>query len=123
MRVALGILSKEIERLQVEIDFLESRESNPPKLLRLKAEIEELLEAWQVLKDWKIGSSDPKDVSLCDRCPGSDEDKKRDSMLDRFKAEVTEEEWAVHLMNNPKDTQAEYEKTKQSNGSKRTPKF
>lgn len=104
MRVALGILNKEIERLQVEIDFLESGESNPPKLLRLKADIEELLLAWQVLKDWKepkemdfskffksseyvfgqeliskdsngkydhcrCVSTDPTDVTLCDRCP------------------------------------------------------
>lgn len=131
MRVALGILNKEIERLQVEIDFLGDGQSNPPKLLRLKAEIEELLDAWQVLKDWKrpvtyldtlrervkennakydhcrCVSSDPKDVTLCDRCPDKDEDK---NMLDRMKSAVTEEEWAVHLMNNPKDTQAEYEK-------------
>lgn len=102
MRVALGVLNKEIERLQVEIDFLESGESNTPKLLRLKADIEELLEAWQVLKEWKrpkdmdftkfferdwkqeivekeakydhcrCVSSDPSDVTLCDKCPDKD---------------------------------------------------
>ena len=53
MRVALGILNKEIERLQVEIDFMPTIQSNPARHARLTAEIEELLEAWQVLKDWK----------------------------------------------------------------------
>lgn len=125
MRVALGILNKEIERLQAEIDVMATIQSNPARYARLTSEIEELLDAWQVLKDWKrpvtyldtlrervkesnakydhcrCVSSDPKDVSLCDRCPDKDEDK---NMLDRMKSAVTEEEWAVHLMNNPKKT-------------------
>jgi hypothetical protein len=99
MIVALGVLNKEIERIQVEIDFLGDGQSNPPKLLRLKAEIEELLDAWQVLKDWKqpltyidtlrervkennakydhcrCVSTDPTDVTLCDKCPDNDKGK------------------------------------------------
>lgn len=100
MRVALGVLNKEIERLQQEVDSMSTIQSNPAKYARLTSEIEELLEAWQVLKDWSIKRrereqiikfnqalygkdsngkfkscvcvpSHPKDVKLCDECPGN----------------------------------------------------
>lgn len=106
MRVALGVLNKEIERLQAEIDAMPTIQSNPARYARLTAEIEELLLAWQVLKDWKepkidfskffersyqgdwkegivekeakydhcrCVSTDPSDVTLCDRCPDNKE--------------------------------------------------